>query len=62
MNSRLKTTDKSVSPQDDLDYIAVRWEDDDSRVLIVTSVAEPPALISHGKSNSHKPVPDEDRS
>ena len=61
-NAGFKTAEKHASSQGAFDYIAVRREDEDSKVLVVAAAAEFPALKSYERSGSSKLVPGEDLS
>ena len=61
-NAGLEAVEKLGSSQDDLGYVTVRRESDDSRVLVVSSAADLPALKPSGKGSTAKVIPDEDLS
>lgn len=61
-NSGLRAAEKAAFSQDDPDYIAVRQQNDDSKVFIIASAAELFTLNSNGKNDAHNLVPDEDLS
>ena len=62
-NQGLKAAEKSAASQEDLDYVAVRRDDDDEQVLVVAPASDLPASKPRGKrGEAYKLIADEDLS